>query len=411
VKVAHLFFITICAASDSGGMEVYMKDGVIKIISDLTPELNELSLEIYNNPELGYEEYNSCKLHTELLKKYGFNVQSKFSGVDTGFKAEYKSKKPGLTIAYMSEYDALPGIGHGCGHNILGTVSTGAGIVLKQIIDEIGGTVIVFGTPAEETSGAKVTYVENHEFDNVDIAMMAHPGNEYIKSGTSLALEPIQFEFFGKTAHAAAAPDKGINALDAAIQTFNSINALREHIKSDSRVHGVIIEGGKAANIVPEYTMSQFYVRSTSKTYNLELLEKIKNCARGAALATGCELKITKFEFNYDNMVTNETLSNIFNEKIYEISGINMSDHPGGTGSLDAGQVSQVCPTIHPYFDVTNDKNIIAHTREMASCTLTDYAKEQMKNTIAALVLTAAEVIQNEELYKKIKYEFDHTKK
>lgn len=388
-----------------------MKEKVLELIKNITPELNNLSLEIYNNPELGYEEHEACRLHTELLQKYGFNVQKNFSGVPTGFKAEYKSGKPGLTIAYMSEYDALPGIGHGCGHNLLGTVSTGAGIVLKQLADEIGGNVIVFGTPAEETSGAKVTYVENHEFDNVDIAMMAHPGSEYAKSGSSLALEPVQFEFFGKTAHAAASPEKGVNALDAAIQTFNSINALREHIKSDSRVHGVIINGGKAANIVPDYAKSQFYVRSTSKTYNLELLEKIKNCAKGAALATGCELKITKYEFSYDNMVTNETLSEIFSEKIFQVSGITMNEPAKNTGSIDAGQVSQVCPAIHPYFDITNNKNIAGHTKEMAESTLTDYAKEQMKNTVAALVLTATEVMQNKELYKKIKTEFDNAEK
>lgn len=388
-----------------------MKERVLELINKITPELNELSLEIYNNPELGYEEFTACKLHTELLKKYDFNVETNFSGVATGFKAEYKSEKPGITVAYLAEYDALPGIGHGCGHNLLGTVSTGAGIVLKEIIDEIGGSVVIIGTPAEETSGAKVTYVENHEFDNIDIAMMAHPGSEYTKSGSSLALEPIQFEFYGKTAHAAASPDKGVNALDAAIQTFNSINALREHIRSDSRVHGVIIEGGKAANVVPDYTKSQFYVRSTSKTYNLELLEKIKNCAKGAALATGCELKITKYEFNYDNMVTNEELSNVFNEKIYEVAGIKMQEPSKNTGSIDMGQVSQVCPAIHPYFDITNDKNIAGHTREMASSTLSDYAKEQMKNTIAALVLTAKEVMQNKELFEKIKYEFDHTEK
>jgi len=334
-----------------------------------------------------------------------------FSGVETGFKAVYKSEKPGPVISYMAEYDALPGIGHGCGHNLLGTVSTGAGIILKQIIDEIGGTVIVFGTPAEETSGAKVTYVENHEFDGVDIAMMAHPFNEYIKSGTSLALEPIQFEFFGKAAHAASAPQKGINALDAAIQTFNSVNALREHINSDSRVHGVILDGGKAANVVPDYTKSQFYVRSTSKTYNLELLEKIKNCARGAALATGCELKISKYEFNYDNLVTNQTLSNVFSDKILELTGIVMSPPNKGAGSLDAGQVSQVCPTIHPYFDITKDTNIAAHTREMADSTITDYAKEQTKNTIAALVLTAVDIIENPKLLEEIKHEFDNAVK
>ncbi len=388
-----------------------MKSKLMELINNLEPELNDLSLEIYNNPELGYEEFKACKLHTNILRKHGFDVQENFSGVETGFKAEYKSAKEGITVAYMAEYDALPGIGHGCGHNILGTVSTGAGIILKKIIDEIGGTVVVFGTPAEETSGAKVTYVENHEFDQVDIALIAHPGSSYTKSGTSLALEPIQFEFYGKTAHAAASPEKGVNALDAAIQTFNSINALREHIKSDSRVHGVILDGGKAANVVPDYSKSQFYVRSTTKSYNSELLEKVKNCARGAALATGTELKITKYEYNYDNMVTNQVLSNVFTDKIYEVAGIKMNEPSKNTGSIDAGQVSQVCPTIHPYFDITNDINIVAHTREMAKCTLTDYAKEQMKNTIAALVLTAAEVIQNQKLYDEIKYEFEHAVK
>ncbi|HOH69254.1 MAG TPA: M20 family metallopeptidase [Sedimentibacter sp.] len=388
-----------------------MKNKVVELINKITPELNDLSLEIYNNPELGYEEFKACKLHTDILRKYGFDVEENFSGVKTGFKAVYKGKKDGLTIAYMSEYDALPGIGHGCGHNLLGTVSTGSGIILKQIIDEIGGTVIVFGTPAEETSGAKVTYVENHEFDDVDIALMAHPASEYAKSGTALALEPVQFEFFGKTSHAAAAPEKGINALDAAIQTFNGVNALREHIRSDSRVHGVIIDGGKAANIVPEYSKVQYYVRSTTKTYNTELLEKVKNCARGAALATGTKLEITKFEFNYDNMVTNQALSKVFNDTIYEVAGIVMKEPLKSTGSIDAGQVSQVCPTIHPYFDVTNDPSIAGHTRDLGESTIKDYAKEQMKNTIAALVLTAAKVIQDPKLYEEIKYEFDHTEK
>lgn len=386
-----------------------MKEKVLKLINKLAPELDQLSLEIYNNPELGYEEYNSCKLHKNILSKYGFKVYDNFSGVETGFKAVYKSSKEGITVAYMAEYDALPDIGHGCGHNLLGAVSTGAGIILKEIIDEIGGTVIVFGTPAEETSGAKITYVENHEFDDVNIALIAHPGSEYTKSGTSLALEPIQFEFHGKTAHAAAAPEKGVNALDAAISTFNSINALREHIRSDSRVHGVIINGGKAANVVPDYSKSQFYVRSTTKSYNQELLERVKNCARGAALATGTRLEITKFEFSYDNMVTNETLSNVFNEKIFEISNIKMSEPSKNTGSIDAGQVSQACPCIHPYFDITNDKNIIGHTREMADSTLKPYAKEQMKNTIAALVMTSVEVITNPKLYQDIKQEFENS--
>lgn len=388
-----------------------MINEIWKLINGLEYELNELSLEIYKNPELGYEEFKACELHCKILRKYGFSIEENLCNIKTGFKASYQSLKPGLTIAFLAEYDALPGIGHGCGHNLLGAVSTGASIVLKNLIDKIGGTVIVFGTPAEETSGAKVIYAENHEFDNVDIALMAHPGPEYTKSGLSLALEPIQFEFFGKTSHAASAPEKGINALDAVIQTFNSVNALREHIRSDSRVHGVILDGGKAANIVPDYAKAQFYVRSTTKTYNKELLEKVKNCAKAAALATGTELKMEKYEFNYDNLITNETLSNIFNKKIYEIAGIEMKEPPISTGSIDAGQVSQICPTIHPYFAITKDCSIAGHTSELRDATITDYAKEQMKNVIAALVLTAIEVMQNKNVYEEIKKEFNSVNK
>lgn len=390
-----------------------MKEKLMQIIEKLTPELNELSLEIYKNPEMGYEEFIACKLHVDILKKYGFCVEENFSDVETGFKATYKSKskKPGLTIAYMAEYDALPGVGHGCGHNILGTVSTGAGIVLKEIIDEIGGTVIVFGTPAEETSGAKVKYVNDGQFDGVDIALMAHPSNQYTQSGTSLALEPVQFEFFGKSTHAASSPEVGINALDGAIATFNNVNALREHVRSDSRVHGVILDGGKAANVVPDYAKVQYYVRSTTKLYNNELLERVKNCARAGALSSGTKLEISKYEYNYDNMVTNKTLAKVFSDKLLEIANIEMSEPAKSMGSLDAGQVSHVCPTIHPYFDITNDLKVFAHTKEMAEATLTPYAKENMKVTIATLVMTAVEVIKDKELFDKIKYEFEHTEK
>lgn len=388
-----------------------MKEKVLGIIKDIEKDLINLSDEIFENPELGNEEFKACALHTELLRKNGFEIEEKYLDVETGFKAEYKGAKPGPTIAYLAEYDALPGIGHGCGHNMLGTVSTGAGIVLKNIIDEIGGKVIVFGTPAEETSGAKVTYADKGAFDDIDVALMAHPNSEYCKSGKSLALEPIQFTYYGQTAHAASAPDKGINALDAAINTFNNINALREHIRSDARVHGVIKEGGKAANIVPDYVVAQFYARATTKTYLKELVEKVKNCAKGASLAAGTKLEITKYEYSYDNMVTNKHLSKVFCEKLKSLGCNDMNEARESFGSLDAGNVSQICPTIHPYFDITNDTNVIGHTVEMANATKTEYAYEQMKLTIGALALTGIEVIQNKELLEEIKKEFENAEK
>lgn len=387
-----------------------MKEQVIQYVKSIEPELNKLSKEIYDNPELGNEEFNSCRLHIEILKKYGFIVEENFCGVKTGFKATYKSEKPGITVAYLSEYDALPVMGHGCGHNLLGTTSTGAGIVLKHFIDKIGGTVVVLGTPAEETSGAKVTYVDNGVFDDIDIVMISHPGNENSLSGTSLALMPIQFEFHGKTAHAAAHPEMGVNALDAAIQTFNAINALRQQVRSDSRIHGIIKNGGEAANTIPDYTCAQFYVRSTTKQYNEKLTERVKNCARAAALATGCTLDITKYEFSYDDLVTNKALMDVYEKYMYEIGKVKMNYPRTNIGSVDAGNVSHVCPTIHPFFDITNDASISAHTVEMRDCTLTDYAKQMMVNVIATMVLTAIEINEDKDLFNKIKEEFENNK-
>lgn len=384
-----------------------MKDKVLKLINDLEKELIVINETMYHEPELGYEEFKSSKLHVNLLEKYGFDVEENYLDLSTAFRAEYTSKKEGPTISYLVEYDALPDIGHGCGHNILGTVSTGAGIVLKEVIDEIGGKVIVLGTPAEETGGAKVVFADAGIFKDIDIALMAHPGNSYYKSGGSLAIEALQFSFTGKATHAAASPDKGINALDAVISTFNSINALREHIISDARIHGIIKNGGVAPNIVPDYAVAQFYVRAPKKAYLGDLVKKVKNCARGAELATATKLKIENYELGYDDMMTNETLSNVFNKYI-EGLGCKIIDAKENSGSLDAGNVSYCCPTIHPFFDITNDTSVTSHTKEFADNTITEYAYKQMKNAIAALVLTAIEVINDKELLMKIKDEFNN---
>jgi len=388
-----------------------MKDKVKQLVDQMKQELIELSDEIYKNPELGYEEYNSCRLHEEILQKYGFKVQKKYLGVDTAFRAEYTSNKEGPTIAFLAEYDALPGIGHGCGHNILGTTSTGAGIVLSQLLDEIGGKVVVFGTPAEETSGAKVLFVEKEAFNDIDVSMVAHPNMSYNKSGKSLAMDAIQFEYKGKPSHAASSPEKGINALDAVINTFNNVNALRQQTKPEARIHGVIKDGGKAANVIPDYTMAQFYVRAQTKGYLTELTEKVKKCAQGAALAASVELTISNYEYSYDNMVTNQIMSDIFTKHLEELGVKEILEPRQSFGSIDAGNVSHVCPTIHPYFDIVGDINIGAHTVEFAESTVTQYAYDNMMITIQSLAMTGAKIIQDQELLEKIKEEFNKTEK
>lgn len=389
-----------------------MKERILAAIEAVGPELDALSRSIYDHPELGYEEFKACAWHVELLEKHGFSVEKNYCGMETAYKATYDSGKPGLTVAYLAEYDALPGVGHGCGHNILGATSLGAGIALRSVVGETGGKAVVFGTPAEETSGAKVVFAEEGKFADVDVAMMAHPSDANTRSGSSLALMPVRFEFFGKPAHASSDPWHGVNALDAAIQTINAINALREHVLPTSRMHGVILNGGVAPNVVPEYTKVDYYVRSTTKSYNEELVEKVKNCARAGALATGCRLEITRFELPYDNLVTNEALADAFAEALYDISGIVVQPPKKDLGSLDAGQVSQCCPTIHAWFDITEGKKgISGHSREFAECTLSDYAKEQMRRTAAALALTGARVASDSALYRRVREEFEKSEK
>lgn len=380
--------------------------GIIKQTRDELIELNEY---IYKNPELGYEEYKSCKAHVELLKKHEFNVEENYLNIETAFRAEFDSGKAGPTIGYLSEYDALPGMGHGCGHNILGTTSTGAGIVLSKILSKYGGKVVVVGTPAEETGGAKVDMAENGSFDHIDIAMCVHPSDQYCKSGKTLAMEAIQFTFTGKAAHAAAKPEEGINALDAVINTFNHINALREHIQSDARIHGIIVNGGKAANIVPDLAIAQFYVRASKKSYLKELIEKVKNCARGASLAAGTQLEISNYEASYDDLVTNEVLSNVFTKRLKDMGVEEIYPAEKSFGSSDMGNVSHVCPTIHPYFAIS-DEPIVIHTKEFAEATIQPFAYKEMSKTIGALVMTAIDIIEDENLLKEIKKEFENRK-
>jgi amidohydrolase len=384
-------------------------ESIQQIIKQLRPELQELSEYIYDHPELGHEEFLSSRAHVELLKAHGFEVEYPYLGIETAFRAVYKGEKTGPTIAYLSEYDALPGIGHGCGHNLLGATDTGAGIALSKLVDNIGGTVVVLGTPAEETSGEKVTMAEADTFDDVDVAFCTHPADGYYASGTSMAMDAIEFRFYGKTAHAAAAPFEGKNALDACLNFFHNVSTLRQQILPTARVHGVIKEGGEAANVIPDYTRAEFYVRAMDLAYLKELREKVIQCAQAGALAAGCTMEWGHYEASYHNLITNQTLSNLYNEQMREM-GIEMKiDARDSMGSMDMGNVSQVVPVINPYFEITNGASISAHTVEFRECTKTEEAYQAMEKTIEALTRTACQLITNSEILKQVKQEFKET--
>lgn len=382
-----------------------MKNIIINEIASKMEELTGISKYLYDNPELGDEEYKAVKLLTEYFSKNGFAVEESIYGLNTTFRSVYDSGKEGAHIAYFCEYDALPKIGHGCGHNLISAMSAGAALGLKSVLDTIGGKVTIFGTQAEETSGVKGVLAEKGAYDDVTAAMMAHPSAVSEESGASLALYPLKFEYFGKAAHAAAIPEKGINALDGVILLYNGINALRQHVTSDVRIHGIISSGGAAPNIVPDYAEAKFYIRAKEKDNLDAVVSRVKECAEGAARMTGSTVKISRFENAYDNLKTNKTLSAIFIANLLEAGETEIRPASDGIGSIDIGNVSHVVPVIHPWIGV-GDASLIIHSKEFADHTMTEKGKDVIYRGACALALTGYDVITSRENREKIKAEF-----
>lgn len=370
-----------------------MKSILFEKGKEIHKELCEISDFIYQNPELGNEEYKAVEKLTSFLQEHNFEIETEFLGIKTAFRATYDSNKEGPTIGYLCEYDALPEIGHGCGHNMIGAMSAGAGIILSKVLNEIGGKIIVYGTPAEETNGAKVIFAEQGVFDELDVAMMVHPSDKTIESGTSMALYPLQFTYTGKTAHAASCPQEGINALNSVIQLFNGIDALRQHVTPDVRIHGIITNGGVAANIVPDKAVAQFYFRASTKEILDDVLVKAKNIAQGAALMTGSKLEITRYELPNDNLKTNKSLSEAFSKNLRKL-GVKDIYEAKDTGSSDIGNVSHKTPTIHPYIGISNC-NVTGHSVNMADATITPFAHERLLIGTLALAYTGYDVLMS----------------
>ena len=369
-----------------------MKEKLKTLSQELKADLAALSDYIHDNPELGHVEFKACAALTQYLASHDFKVKTSLEGIETAFMATYDSGLPGPSVAFLCEYDALPEIGHGCGHNMIGAMSAGAGVLLSKVMNEVGGKVFVFGTPAEETNGAKVPLTAAGYFDDMDAVMMAHPGDKTQSSGTSLAIEPIEFKYTGKTSHAAASPEKGINALNSVIALYNGIDALRQHVTPDVRMHGVITSGGVAANVVPDEAVTQWYFRAATKEGLAVVLEKVRAIGEAAALMTGATLEMHQYELAYDDLKTNQVLSDTFDENLRQLGITDIVPKEGGMGSIDIGNVSNVAPTIHPYIAVTACPTV-GHTREMAAATTTPLAHDRLMITVVALAQTGYDVL------------------
>ena len=384
-----------------------MKAFIHQTIDQNADTFKQIATFIAEHPELGNEEYLASAKLIEALESFGFTVTPRLLGLETAFLGVYETEKPGPVVAFLCEYDALPDLGHACGHHLICTMSLAAAVGLKAVINEVGGSIRVYGTPAEETKGAKVPMAKAGLFDDVSFAMMAHPYYQFEQSGSSLAMDALQFEFRGKAAHAAASPHQGVNALDAVLLLFQSIGMLRQQLESHVRIHGIITEGGKAANIIPDYAAAQFYVRAATRPQTNEVVTKVKLCAEGAALQTGCRLTVSNYEYSYDDLVTNQTLSNLFNTNLFEM-GVPREELHGSLdhGSLDLGNVSRRCPSIHPFMKII-DQRFQLHTPEFRDLAMQDQALDAMLFTGKVLASTAYDVLCDPAKLLAIREEFE----
>ena len=382
-----------------------IREDTIAEIEKTGARAREMADHIFDNPELGNMEFNTQKYLTDELKRNGFSVETGTGTLPTAFRAEFDLQKPGPVVAFIAEYDALPQMGHACHHHIIASSSVNTAIALSRLKGQLCGKIVVMGTPAEEGLGAKGAMCRNGAFKGLDVGLMFHGGSRNSTSLIVLAMDGIEFSYKGKAAHAAAAPHEGINALDAVILLFTSINALRQQLKQDVRIHGIINKGGDAVNIIPETAAAQFYIRARERKYLNEVIEKVKNCAKGAALQTGAELEINVFDESCNDLLKNNTLIAEYERNFISLGG-KIDSEPFLLGSSDIGNVSYEIPVIHPMVK-TSDSGLALHTKEFLKCGKTDIAYEGMMLGMKSMALTGAKVMLEPEFLKAVKEEFE----
>ncbi|KAG4099525.1 hypothetical protein H8356DRAFT_1665698 [Neocallimastix lanati (nom. inval.)] len=370
-------------------------------------ELNELSLDIHSNPEISWKEFHAHEVLTNFMEKHGFKVTRHAYNIETAFLAEFSTGE-GPNIGYCSEYDALPNLGHGCGHNLIAISGVTAAIETKLVLEKfnIKGTVRLYGTPAEEAEGGKLYMIERNAFDDSDVIMMLHPGTIDYNYPVYLALDTIHVEYFGRGCHGSI-PYDGINALDAIVSAYTNIGLLRQYIKPTSRIHGIITNGGTYPNIIPDYTSGIFYVRAINVNEIKELTEKVKNIFEAAALATGCTCKIT-MDKQMADIQNNSFLTEAYRE-FMEAEGVTIPDKEAqqkkSWGSTDMGNVTYIKPSFHNIVNVGCQGHDI-HTTAFRDNAKTPEAFQNMIRAAKCMALVGVKVLTEPEFLKNAQKEF-----
>jgi amidohydrolase len=381
------------------------RQALAQTIQSAASDLRALSLAIHDHPELNFEERHAHALLTKFLDDAGFRVERGAYDLPTAFRATVGEGRP--CIALLCEYDALPEIGHACGHNLIAAAGVAAGLALKAAAP--AGTVVVLGTPAEEGGGGKVLMLERGAFDDIDVAMMVHPAPGHSAWPNVIGVETLRVDFFGRAAHAAMAPFEGLNALDALVLAFNAIGLLRQQLRPDTRVHGVITRGGAKPNIIPDHTAAELYVRARTRAELEDLKGRVVACFEGAARATGCRLEVQWPGPRFSDLRTNDPLASRYVAHLEELGvivpprGANPLDRT--PLSTDMGNVSHALPAIHPLFAIETEGG--NHTPAFAEAARTKQAHEAMLLAATAMAATALDCYLDPELLSRARHAFD----
>src|SRR5574337_922083 len=390
-------------------MKIHIKNEIVTAVDQLSNELITTSHFLHQHPELAYEERESVQHLISLLKAHGFEIIEGVGGLPTAFVASVGVDHPSATIAFLAEYDALPSLGHACGHNLIATSSIGAALALQPSLAALGGRVLVIGCPAEEKGGGKIALVKAGLFANVDAALLVHPSNRTELFKDALAMLPLRVEFFGKASHAAAAPHLGINALDAVVLAFTNLNALRQQLRQDARIHGIITDGGRAPNIIPDYAAARFCIRALDLEYLHDLHHRVLACIEAAAQATGTAVTIQAEGEEYHPMKCNRTLGALFQANL-ETLGERVEHTPEDQdlGSTDVGNVSQVVPTLHPTIALTDRPEVVCHSVAFAEASGGPAGDRAMILAAKALAMTAMDLFTDPARLRQVREEFQH---
>ncbi len=383
-----------------------VKERIAAEVDKRADVLIDASHQIHANPELNFEEHFAHDVLTGILEAEGLELERNAYNLETAFVARAGSTGP--TIAVLCEYDALPGIGHACGHNIIGTAGIGAGIAAATLADELGGRILILGTPAEEGGGGKVLMADQGALDGVDAAMMIHPAGADLTRMDVIAIQQLWVEYHGKAAHAAAFPQKGRNALDAAVLGYMNVAALRQHILPTERLHGIFPNAGEKPNIVPEFASAHWYVRSPTLKTLERLKPRVLACLEAGAMAAGCEMAYEWKQPVYADMIDNRAMLDLYSANAAR-TGRRLGD-PGAAGhpvvgSTDMGNVSYVVPAIHPMIRV-GPPHVSIHSQEFASYTAAEAGDAAVVDGAKALAMTVADLWLRPDVLDAAKAEF-----